>query len=113
MNQEVPRIATAFQQRVYDATMEVPRGRVTTYGELARLLECGSSRAIGQALKRNPFAPHVPCHRVVKSDGSVGGFGGTLRGPEIERKIRLLEQEGVLLDSEGKVRPELIYRFQA
>ena len=102
---------TVFQQRVYDATQEIPRGKVTTYAELARFLECGSSRAIGQALKRNPFAPGVPCHRVVKSDRSLGGFGGTSEGPEIERKRRLLASEGVLLGPDLRVDPAFIYRF--
>ncbi len=60
-------MVTVFQQSVYDICLRVPRGKVTTYGEIARVLGCGSSRAVGQALRCNPFAPRVPCHRVIAS----------------------------------------------
>lgn len=79
----------------------VPRGKVTTYCVIARALR-SSPRAVGQALKKNPYAPKVPCHRVVMSDGSIGGFHGQTTGPEIERKKSLLESEGVRI-REGKV----------
>jgi len=83
---------TPFSQEVYDATSLIPRGRVSTYGAIARFLgRPQASRAVGQALHRNPFAPKVPCHRVVKSDGQIGGFAGGR-----ERKEALLRQEGVL-----------------
>lgn len=84
---------TDFQRRVYLELLKVPRGSTITYGELARRIGCRSAQAVGQALKRNPFAPAVPCHRVVASDGSIGGFGGHRDGEYIERKRRLLEQE--------------------
>ena len=91
---------TDFQRRVYLELLKVPRGSTITYGELARRIGCRSAQAVGQALKRNPFAPAVPCHRVVASDGSIGGFGGHRDGEYIERKRRLLEQEnGDLLSS--------------
>jgi methylated-DNA-[protein]-cysteine S-methyltransferase len=90
---------TAFQQRVYAALAEVPAGRVTTYGLLARRIGCRAPRAVGQALRRNPFAPRVPCHRVIASNLTLGGFAGHTTGPEIERKRRLLAQEGVLFDA--------------
>jgi methylated-DNA-[protein]-cysteine S-methyltransferase len=51
-------------------------------------------------MKRNPFAPEVPCHRVVKSDLSIGGFWGQVKGEEIEKKIRMLEEEGVTFHDE-------------
>ena len=51
---------TDFETRVYDTISTIPEGKVTTYGPLARKLDCGSSQAVGQALKRNPFAPGVP-----------------------------------------------------
>ena len=63
-----------FQRCVYTALCQVPAGKVTTYRDLARSIDCGSSQAVGQALKRNPFAPKVPCHRVVRNDRSLGGF---------------------------------------
>lgn len=84
---------TDFQRRVYLELLKVPRGSTITYGELARRIGCRSAQAVGQALKRNPFAPAVPCHRVVAADGSIGGFGGHRDGEYIERKRHLLEQE--------------------
>jgi methylated-DNA-[protein]-cysteine S-methyltransferase len=67
---------------------------VTTYLLLAKALN-SSPRAVGQALKNNPFAPEVPCHRVVASDGSLGGFMGKTKGVEMDKKVRLLASEGV------------------
>lgn len=101
---------TEFQKRVYQALLLVPKGHTISYGELARRIGCGSAQAVGQALKRNPFAVGeryyiddteiifttdfcVPCHRVIASDGSIGGFHGQQQGPQIERKQQLLEKE--------------------
>lgn len=84
---------TPFQRRVYLELLNVPSGETLTYGELARRIGCRSAQAVGQALKRNPFAPDVPCHRVVAADGSLGGYNGMREGGQIERKRRLLEQE--------------------
>lgn len=84
---------TDFQRRVYLALLEVPAGTTISYGELARRIGCRSAQAVGQALKRNPFAPHVPCHRVIASDGSIGGFHGQREGEMIEKKKRLLRDE--------------------
>jgi len=86
---------TAFQQRVYDAVARIPRGRVATYKDIAAGIGCGSPRAVGQALKKNPFAPRVPCHRVIASDLTIGGFRGEVAGAAVRRKLRLLEGEGV------------------
>jgi methylated-DNA-[protein]-cysteine S-methyltransferase len=86
---------TPFQQRVYDALLKIPRGQVTTYGLLARYLRCKSAQAVGQALRRNPFAPRVPCHRVIASSLQIGGYVGDRTGPEIIRKQKLLAREGV------------------
>ena len=90
---------TPFQQKVYDALCEVPKGKVTTYGELAKAVGINSSQAIGQALKKNPYAPQVPCHRVVTSDGKIGGFFGHRTGKEVQRKIELLESEGIRVEN--------------
>lgn len=95
----MPKI-TAFQQKVYDATRLIPRGSVVTYGELARRIGCRSAQAVGQALRRNPFAPEVPCHRVVAADGSLCGFAGYRDGELIAKKRRLLEDEGVTFDGD-------------
>lgn len=84
---------TEFQRRVYLALLDVPRGETITYKQLGERIGCNSAQAIGQALKRNPFAPDVPCHRVIASDGSLGGFHGQREGEMIERKRALLEEE--------------------
>lgn len=78
---------------------QIPKGKVTTYSLLAQYIDCNSSQAIGQAFRRNPYAPAIPCHRVIKSDYKVGGFMGETVGQEIERKLSLLKKEGVLFDS--------------
>ena len=84
---------TPFQRRVYLELLNVPAGETITYGELARRVGCRSAQAVGQALKRNPFAPMVPCHRVVATDGSIGGYFGERAGEQIERKRALIEAE--------------------
>ena len=96
---------TPFQRRVYDETRKIPRGSVISYGELARRIGCGSAQAVGQALRRNPFAPEVPCHRVVAADGSLNGFGGERSDAALARKRALLESEGVVI-VDGRVVPE-------
>ena len=84
-----------FQKRVYDTVSHIPRGCVSTYGIVARHIGCGSAQAVGQALRRNPFAPDIPCHRVISASLTIGGFAGKRAGGEIARKYELLEQEGV------------------
>lgn len=87
---------TEFQRRVYLELLNVPKGQTITYGELANRIGCRSAQAIGQALKRNPFAPDVPCHRVIAKDGSLCGFYGKREGEMIEKKKHLLISEGAL-----------------
>ena len=82
-----------FRLRIYLELLNVPRGETVTYGELARRIGCGSAQAVGQALRRNPFAPEIPCHRVVAADGSLCGFGGSRSAKALERKAALLEGE--------------------
>ena len=101
---------TDFQKRVYCALMEVPFGNVITYGALGRRIGCGSAQAVGQALRVNPFAPHVPCHRVVAADGSLCGFNGKREGGQISKKRRLLESEGVAFLPDGRIVPSAIIR---
>jgi methylated-DNA-[protein]-cysteine S-methyltransferase len=87
-----------FHQRVYAVARAIPPGEVLTYGEVARRLgEPGAARAVGQALGSNPFAPVVPCHRVLAAGGRSGGFsaeGGAVT------KLRLLEIERARFGSE-------------
>ena len=97
-----PRV-TPFRRRVYEALLEVPRGCVTTYGLLARRIGCASAQAVGGALRENPFAPDVPCHRVVAADLTIGGFCGSREGEPVRRKIALLKSEGVPADATGRV----------
>jgi methylated-DNA-[protein]-cysteine S-methyltransferase len=64
-----------FAQLVYEKTKLIPKGKVTTYKLLAQAIgKPGASQAVGTALSNNPFAPIVPCHRVLPSNGSIGGF---------------------------------------
>jgi methylated-DNA-[protein]-cysteine S-methyltransferase len=86
-----------FNERVWAVCARVPRGKVTTYAAIARKLDTVAYRAVGSALNRNPYAPRVPCHRVVGSDGSLTGFAAGL-----EKKKRLLKAEGVVF-ANGKV----------
>ena len=83
---------TEFQRRVYAIVKKVPKGKTTTYKAIAEKLNT-SPRAVGQALKVNPFAPRVPCHRVIMSNGEIGGYSGS-NPKNIKKKIELLKQEG-------------------
>jgi methylated-DNA-[protein]-cysteine S-methyltransferase len=81
-----------FHQRVYALARQMAPGETMTYGEMARRLgEPGAARAVGQALGHNPFAPVVPCHRILAADGRSGGFSAT---GGARTKLRLLEIEG-------------------
>jgi methylated-DNA-[protein]-cysteine S-methyltransferase len=81
---------TSFNERCYDILRKVPRGKVTTYKEIARKLKTKAYRAVGNAMNKNPYSPQVPCHRVVKSNGEVGGFASGTK-----KKITMLRKEGV------------------
>jgi len=82
---------TPFQQAVWRACMSIPEGQTRSYKWIAeRIGKPGAVRAVGSALGKNPFAPMVPCHRVIKSDGTLGGFsapGG------LKAKLKLLKKE--------------------
>lgn len=80
----------SFQEKVWAVTARVPRGKVTTYGQIARRLGSRAYRAVGNSLHLNPYAPDVPCHRVVGGDGRLTGFAGGL-----SKKRRMLRAEGV------------------
>ena len=94
--------------KVYEVTSRIPRGKVATYGWVARQIGCKSAQAVGGALRVNPFAPKVPCHRVVASDGSLHGFAGHTSGPLLMKKHRLLREEGVKFDSLDRVLPRFL-----
>ena len=84
---------TAFQRRVWDSLAKIPLGESRTYGELARRLHT-APRAVGGACGSNPIALVIPCHRVVASRGSLGGFMGATEGDPIAIKRWLLTHEG-------------------
>ena len=86
-----------FNQKVWAVCAGVPKGKVTTYAAIAKRLGTQAYRAVGNALNKNPYAPKIPCHRVVGSDGSLTGFAGGL-----DKKKRLLQAEGVRF-ANGKV----------
>lgn len=79
-----------FNERVWALCSRVPRGKVTTYGHIAHKLGTRAYRAVGNALHKNPYAPIVPCHRVVGSTGKLTGYASGLH-----KKRQLLEDEGV------------------
>ena len=104
---------SSFQKRVYEAAFKVPRGKVTTYGAIAKYI--GSvPRPVGGALRNNKWAPEIPCHRIVAGDFRIGGFCGSWGAstPDVKRKRNMLEKEGVVFDDKnGKVLPHCIYQF--
>ena len=80
-----------FVQKVLEIVQKIPKGKVTTYREVARALGVPKGwRAVGQALSRNPHQVIVPCHRVIRSDGRLGGYKLGIR-----KKIQLLTSEGI------------------
>jgi len=95
-----------FSQKVWALTARIPRGKVATYGQIARKLGTKAYRAVGNALNHNPYAPHVPCHRVVGSNGSLTGFASGLA-----RKRQLLQAEGLTFKA-GKVDPHAVFTFR-
>lgn len=115
---------TKFQKRVYAEVAKIPKGQTRSYKYIAEKIN-SSPRAVGQALKKNPYGyaraisiggskrnrlPEqkgksketarcllVPCHRVIREDGTIGGFNGKTSGKEISRKRKLLKSEGVII----------------
>ena len=86
-------IGTKFQKKVWNYIKKIPKGKVKTYKEVAIAIKTPkSARAVANACAKNPYAPKIPCHRVVRSDGRIGGYSG--RGG-IKEKLRLLRSEKV------------------
>lgn len=92
-------MCTPFQISVHNALYSIPKGRVTTYGALAKFLGNKAVRAVGTAVGKNPNAPECPCHRVVKSTGEIGKYSG--KGG-VDTKIQILKTEGVEVKN-GKI----------
>ena len=79
-----------FNEKCYKILKIIPKGKVTTYKSIARKLNTKAYRAVGNAMNKNPYAPKISCHRVIKSNGDIGGFAtGT------KNKIKLLKLEGI------------------
>jgi O-6-methylguanine DNA methyltransferase len=90
--------SVSFRQTIYSLTSQIPKGKVATYGQLARLAgKPKTARAVGYLMKTNPHAPVVPCHRVVAADGSLRGYSG---GHGLATKRSILLAEGVVFDGE-------------
>ena len=87
----------SFSERCYKVLLKVPRGKLTTYSDIAHALGSRAYRAVGNAMNKNPYAPKVPCHRVVGKDGSLTGFFSGLK-----KKEALLKSEGIEIRN-GKV----------
>ena len=84
---------TKFQQKVWKYLKTIPKGTVKTYKQVAIAIKRPkSARAVANACGKNPYAPKIPCHRVIRSDGGLGGYSG--RGG-IKKKLRLLRSEKV------------------
>mgnify|MGYP001569396838 CR=1 FL=1 len=86
-----------FNERCYTVLKRVPRGKVTTYKEISKFLHSKAYRAVGNAMNKNPYAPKVPCHRVINSDGTIGGFASGTRN-----KAKMLRKEGIEINN-GKI----------
>jgi methylated-DNA-[protein]-cysteine S-methyltransferase len=98
-----------FQEKVWQLMKKIPKGKVTTYKIISQKLGTEAYRAVGTAVKKNPNAPAIPCHRVVKSDGSIGFYSG--RGG-IKAKTKLLEDEGIITTGKRIVDfQKVLYKF--
>ncbi len=87
----------SFYEKCYKILRKVPPGKVTTYKDIAKCLNSKAYRAVGTAMNKNPYAPSVPCHRVINSDGKVGNFASG-QG----KKIIMLKKEGIEIKN-GKI----------
>ena len=100
------RIEESFNEKCYNLLKNVPKGRVTTYRSLARALNTKAYRAVGTAMNKNKHAPIIPCHRVVNSNGKLGGY--TLG---INKKISILRSEGVEIKNRRVDLEKYEYKF--
>ena len=88
-------VHTKFQLKVWNYLKSIPKGTVKTYKQVAIAIKSPeSARAVANACAKNPYAPKIPCHRVIKSDGSLGGYSG--KGG-IQQKRLLLKSENVFV----------------
>ena len=103
--------ATKLQKQVWQKLKEIPKGRVTTYKLLAIAVGSKAIRAVASAVGKNPYAPKIPCHRVVLSSGKLGGY---THPKGVARKRELLEAEGVKIkDFKIENFEEILYKFES
>lgn len=97
-----------FNHKCYKLLKQVPKGKVTTYKYIANALGTKAYRLVGRAMNKNPYAPQVPCHRVVNSNGKIGGFASG-----IQTKVQILKKEGIDIEN-GKIVDfrEKVYKFE-
>jgi methylated-DNA-[protein]-cysteine S-methyltransferase len=93
-------VPNEFDLKVLKIVLKIPKGEVRTYKEVAESMDSRAWRAVGSAMARNPFPLVIPCHRVVKSDLSLGNYGGG-----VEMKKQLLKKEGVKIKGQNVIRP--------
>lgn len=96
-----------FSEQVYALVKTIPKGKVTTYGDIACALGTRAYQAVGNILANNPDGFHksgdVPCHRVVPKNGTLGGYCGKKCGEAICMKKQFLESEGIMFDENNKI----------
>ena len=86
---------TTFQEKCYQMLLKIPKGKVITYSQLATMVGIPkAARAVGSAMRKNPNSPTVPCHRVVRANGSIGQYN---KGQN--EKIKLLKEEGIKISN--------------
>ncbi len=88
----------------------IPRGKVTTYKELAKATK-SSPRAIGQVMRNNRQPELYPCYKVIKSTGNIGGYDGHLKGAKVDKKIKLLRQDGIKIKNNRIDLEHYLHRF--
>ncbi len=102
-------ISMDFTRKAHKAVARIPKGKVSTYAQVAKAVgKPKAARAVGNALNKSPGMPQCPCHRVVKSDGRVGGFASGSK-----KKMALLSSEGISFDK-GKIRgfDKVLYKLE-
>lgn len=95
-------MSSKLSEKVFNLVSQIPKGKVTTYKLLAEAVDTKAYRYIGYILSKNENAPVVPCHRVIKSSGELGGYSGSASYSNIKNKVDLLLSEGIKIEN-GKV----------
>lgn len=99
-------MSEGFFEKVYDIVKQIPKGKVMSYGQIAKMLgQPRSARIVGWALHSNPNPSEIPCHRVVNSKGMISS-GFAFGGSDVQKKM--LEDEGIVFDENGKIEKTFI-----